>query len=55
MAVETGPFNAIVFKVVNEVDYWQGSIHLTDMEGRPLQHLRATITPASPNLEAVGD
>jgi WD40 repeat protein/serine/threonine protein kinase len=38
--------NVVVFKVANETDYWQGSIHFTDSAGRPLKGIHATITPA---------
>jgi hypothetical protein len=38
--------NVLVFKVVNEVDYWLGSIRFTDSAGQPVKGLRVTLTPA---------
>jgi WD40 repeat protein/serine/threonine protein kinase len=37
--------NVLVFKVVNEEGYWQGSIHFTDSAGQPLKGIHATIAP----------
>ena len=39
--------NVLVFKVVNESDYWLGSVRLTDAAGQPAKGIRTTITPAN--------
>ena len=35
--------NVIVFKVVNEIGSWQGSIRFTDAQGNPLRRIRVTL------------
>jgi WD40 repeat protein/serine/threonine protein kinase len=37
--------NVLVFKVVNEVGGWQGSIRFTDAQGNPVQGIKVTLTP----------
>jgi hypothetical protein len=37
--------NALVFKVVNEMQNWQGSVRLTDAAGQPLKGGRVTLDP----------
>ncbi len=37
--------NVLVFKVVNEVEDWQGSVRLTDAAGHPLKGISVTLTP----------
>jgi hypothetical protein len=37
--------NVLVFKVVNEVRDWKGSIRLTDAQGNPVKGIRVTIDP----------
>jgi WD40 repeat protein/serine/threonine protein kinase len=37
--------NVLIFKVVNETRYWQGSIRLTDAAGQPVKGIRDTPTP----------
>jgi hypothetical protein len=44
--VELKPgLNVLVFKVVNEVEEWQGSVRLTDAAGQPVKGLRVSLTP----------
>jgi WD40 repeat protein len=42
--LKTG-FNVLVFKVVNELLGWQGSIRFTDSMGQPVKGIRVTLTP----------
>jgi hypothetical protein len=37
--------NVLVFKVVNEVSDWQGSIRFTDAQGNPVKGIKVTLTP----------
>ena len=37
--------NLLVFKVVNENGDWQGSIRLTDKDGKPIKGIKVTLTP----------
>jgi hypothetical protein len=37
--------NVLVFKVVNETSYWQGSVRFTDAAGQPVKGIRVTLTP----------
>jgi WD40 repeat protein/serine/threonine protein kinase len=37
--------NVLVFKVVNEVSPWEGSVRLTDTEGNPLNGINVTLDP----------
>jgi serine/threonine protein kinase/WD40 repeat protein len=37
--------NVLVFKVVNELYAWQGSIRFTDAQGNPVQGIHVTLTP----------
>jgi serine/threonine protein kinase len=37
--------NLLVFKVVNGTRHWQGSIWLTDSDGKPLRGIRVTLNP----------
>ena len=37
--------NAIVFKVVNEQNSWQGALRLTDRAGSPLKDIRIRTSP----------
>ena len=37
--------NVLVFKVVNEIADWQGSIRFTDAEGNPVKGIKVTLTP----------
>ena len=44
--VELKPgLNVLVFKVVNLVRYWKGSIRFTDAAGQPLKGIRVTLDP----------
>jgi hypothetical protein len=35
----------MVFKVVNEILAWQGSVRFTDAAGQPLKGIRVTLNP----------
>ena len=37
--------NVLVFKVVNEILAWQGSVRFTDAAGQPLKGIRVTLDP----------
>jgi WD40 repeat protein/serine/threonine protein kinase len=37
--------NVLVFKVVNELEKWQGCARFVDLEGNPAQGLRVSLTP----------
>jgi hypothetical protein len=37
--------NVLVFKVVNEVDKWLGSVRFADADGNPLKGIRVTLDP----------
>jgi WD40 repeat protein/serine/threonine protein kinase len=37
--------NVLVFKVVNQLGEWHGSVRLTDTAGEPVKGLRVTLTP----------
>ena len=37
--------NVLVFKVVNEKEYWQGSIRFTDAQGNPVKGIKVTLDP----------
>jgi hypothetical protein len=37
--------NVLVFKVVNDVGDWKGSIHFTDAAGQPVKGIGVTLTP----------
>jgi hypothetical protein len=37
--------NVLVFKVVNELGPWQGSIRITAAAGQPLEGIRVTLDP----------
>ncbi len=37
--------NVVVFKVVNEILGWQGSVRFTDASGEPIKGLRVTLDP----------
>jgi hypothetical protein len=37
--------NMLVFKVVNEIKDWQGSVRFTDAAGQPLKGIRVTLDP----------
>jgi WD40 repeat protein/serine/threonine protein kinase len=37
--------NVLVFKVVNGINDWQGSVRFTDAAGRPLKGIRVTLDP----------
>ena len=37
--------NVLVFKVVNEVGLWQGSIRFTDANGNPVKGIKVTLDP----------
>jgi hypothetical protein len=37
--------NVLVFKVVNEAMYWQGSIRITDAQGNPATGIKVTLNP----------
>ena len=37
--------NVLVFKVVNEEYGWQGSIRLTDKDGKPVKGIKVTLAP----------
>jgi hypothetical protein len=41
--------NVLVFKIVNEIDDWQGSIRLTDAAGQPVKGIRVTLSPDPAN------
>ena len=44
--VELKPgLNVLVFKVVNIVRYWKGSIRFTDAQGNPVKGIRVTLDP----------
>jgi hypothetical protein len=38
--------NVLVFKVVNLVSDWQGSVWLTDAAGQPVRGIRVTLEPS---------
>ena len=37
--------NALVFKVVNGMGYWKGSIRFTDAQGNPVKGIKVTLNP----------
>ena len=37
--------NVLVFKVVNAMDDWKGSIRFTDAQGNPVKGIKVTLTP----------
>jgi len=37
--------NVLVFKVVNEILGWQGSVRFADAAGQPLKGIRVTLDP----------
>ena len=37
--------NVLVFKVVNEIDVWKGSVRFIDAQGNPLKGIKVTLTP----------
>jgi len=37
--------NVLVFKVVNEISGWRGSVRFTDAADQPVKGLRVTLTP----------
>jgi hypothetical protein len=37
--------NVLVFKVVNEIADWEGSIRFTDAQGNPVTGIKVTLTP----------
>jgi hypothetical protein len=37
--------NLLVFKVVNEVGPWKGSIRFTDVHGDPVKGIKVTLDP----------
>jgi len=37
--------NVLVFKVVNELANWQGSIRFTDAQGNPVKGIKVVLTP----------
>jgi WD40 repeat protein len=37
--------NVLVFKVVNELSFWEGSVRFTDADGNPLKGIRVTLDP----------
>jgi hypothetical protein len=37
--------NVLVFKVVNEIDLWEGCLRLVDAAGRPAQGIRVKLAP----------
>jgi WD40 repeat protein/serine/threonine protein kinase len=39
--------NVLVFKVVNEVANWQGSVRFTDAAGQPVKGIRVTLDPGT--------
>ena len=41
--------NVLVFKVVNELGPWQGSIRFTDAQGNPLKGIHVTLNPEAKN------
>jgi len=42
--------NVLVFKVVNEISSWQGSIRFTDAQGKPVKGIKVTLDPAAKDL-----
>jgi WD40 repeat protein/tRNA A-37 threonylcarbamoyl transferase component Bud32 len=43
--------NKLVFKVVNELGAWQGSVRLTDAAGQPVKGIRVTLDPDAQNSD----
>ena len=39
--------NVLVFKVVNELNVWQGSIRFSDANEQPVKGIRVTLDPDS--------
>jgi hypothetical protein len=37
--------NVVVFKVVNETQFWKGSIELQDAQGNPVRGIKVTLDP----------
>ena len=37
--------NVLVFKVVNEIVDWKGSIRFTDAQGNPVKGIKVTLDP----------
>jgi WD40 repeat protein/class 3 adenylate cyclase len=44
IALKAG-LNVLVFKVVNEMGEWQGSIRFTDAQGNPVKGIKVTLSP----------
>ena len=44
--LDTG-INVLVFKVLVELGFWEGSVWLTDATGQPLKGVRVTLNPES--------
>jgi hypothetical protein len=42
--------NVLVFKVVNEIGAWQGSIRFTDAQGNPARGIRVSLDPDAKDL-----
>jgi hypothetical protein len=42
--------NVLVFKVVNEILDWQGSIRFTDVRGNPVKGIQVTLDPEGKDL-----
>ncbi len=49
LALNAG-LNVLVFKVVNELGYWLGSIRFTDAQGNPLKGIKVTLDPEGNDL-----
>jgi hypothetical protein len=41
--------NTLVFKVVNETQFWAGSIELQDAQGNPVEGIKVTLDPEAKN------
>ena len=44
MAFQAG-LNVLMFKAVNELSRWQGSVRFTDAPGQPVKGISVTLTP----------
>jgi len=49
LALNAG-LNVLVFKVVNELRDWEGSVRFTDAQGNPVKGIKVTLEPESNDL-----
>jgi hypothetical protein len=50
IVLEAG-LNVLVFKVVNDIQLWLGSIRFTDVQGNPVKGIKVTFDPDSPGTK----